>query len=58
MNFQAHLVKMNSSHEINMALIGLILFFLSIFVLAFHLPDWIGLLTAIIGILMVLIGSF
>jgi hypothetical protein len=57
MVFQANLIKTNSSPAINLSLIGIIVFFLSIFTWALEAPEAIALTASVSGLLMVLIGG-
>jgi hypothetical protein len=57
MNFQAYLVKQNSSPLLNVTLIGALVFFLSIYLWAFEVDETISLLASVTGILLALIGA-
>jgi hypothetical protein len=57
MVFKANLIKTNSSPAINLSLIGIIVFFISIFAWALEAPEAIALTVTASGIIMVLIGG-
>jgi hypothetical protein len=57
MVFQAYLIKANSSPAINVSLIGIILFLLSVFGWAFEATQQLALICTIAGFVLVLVGA-
>jgi len=57
MLFKANLIKTNSSPAINLSLVGILCFFLSVFMWAFDALETIALFTTVAGLVMVVIGA-
>jgi hypothetical protein len=57
MTFRANLIETSSSPAINLSLLGIIVFFLSIFAWALEVPETVALTATVSGLVMVLIGG-